>query len=304
MVDKSLRIRILEDVPGDIMLVDHELRRALRIVTIAVFISLVLFQSNACSWADDQRVTIKIGGTGGAMGAMTELAKVFHKKHPDPDIIFVPNLGTSGGIMAVTAGALDIGLAGKPLNPSELASGLKEVEYARSPFVFVTAHTGAGMNLTLEQIVRIYRGELKKWPDGTPIRLILRPEGDIDTMMLKGISPDLREAVGKAQSREGMTTALTDKDNADAIEKIKGAFGTSTLTQIISEKRALKPLPLNGVAPGVNTLADGRYPYFRTFYMVTGPKSQSAAQSFIEFVKSQEGRAILTKTGNSIPRVK
>lgn len=57
--------------------------------------------------------------------------------------------------------------------------------------------------LTLDQIVRIYSGELNKWPDGKPIRLILRPEGDVDTMMLKGISPDLRDAGGKAQSREG-----------------------------------------------------------------------------------------------------
>ena len=183
--------------------------------------------------------TIKIGGTGGAMGAMNELARAFRKKHPGMDIIFVPNLGTSGGITAVTAGAIDIGLSGRPLNRSELASGLREVEYARSPFVFVTAHTATGMNLTLDQIARIYRGEVKKWPDGIPIRLILRPEGDADTIMLKSISPDLREAVGKAQSREGMTMALTDKDSADAIEKIKGAFGTSTLTQIISEKRAL-----------------------------------------------------------------
>jgi phosphate transport system substrate-binding protein len=280
-------------------------KKLLSIVLSVLAVSVVLaFPGHEPLFAIDSIATIKIGGTGGAMGAMNELAKAFHKKHPGLDIIFVPNLGTSGGITAVTAGAIDIALAGRPLNPSELASGLKKVEYARSPFVFATAHTVTGMNLTLDQIARIYRGEMKKWPDGIPIRLILRPGGDADTMMLKGMSPELREAVEKAQAKEGMTTALTDKDSADAIEKIKGAFGTSTLTQIISEKRALIPLPLNGVTPDVNTIADGRYPYFRTFYMVTGPKSQAAAQGLIEFARSQEGRAILTKTGNSIPRVK
>ena len=267
--------------------------------SVLVLSVLLAFCGHDRVFAVDSIATIKIGGTGGAMGAMKVLAGAFQKKHPGLNIIFIPNLGTGGGIMAVTGGAIDIGLAGRPLNPSELSQGLKEVEYARSPFVFVTAHTVTGMNLTLDQIVRIYRGEMKKWPDGTPIRLILRPESDADTKMLKGISPELRQAVEKAQSTEGMTKALTDGDSADAIEKVKGAFGASTLTQIISEKRSLTALPLNGVSPGVQTLADGRYPYFRTFYMITGPKSQSAVQSFIEFVKSQEGTAILVKTGNS-----
>lgn len=238
------------------------------------------------------------------MRAMNELARAFLKKHPGLDIIFVPNLGTRGGISAITEGAIDIGLAGRPLNSSELATGLNEVQYARSPFVFVMAHKITGMNLTLDQIVKIYGNEVKKWPDGTPVRLILRPEGDVDTVMLKDISPDLRQAVGKAQSRAGMRTMRTDKETADAIEKVKGAFGTSTLTQIISEKRSLVVLPLNGVTPGINTLEDGTYPYFKAFYMITGPKSNPAAQSFIEFVKSKEGRAILIKTGNSILRVK
>jgi phosphate transport system substrate-binding protein len=151
-------------------------------------------------------------------------------------------------------GAIDIGRAGRHLNPEELSMGLKEVKYAKSPFVFVTAKNGKGMDLTHEMIVGIYRGDIRKWPDGTPIRLILRPEGDVDTIMLKGISHDMREAVGKAQARKGMTIAMDDQENADKLEKIKGSFGTSTLTQIISEKRALTVLPLNGITPDLGTL--------------------------------------------------
>lgn len=304
MVDKSLRMRILENVPGDIMLVDYKIHKSLRIVTIAVFISLVLFQSNACSWADDQRVTIKIGGTGGAIGAMKELAEAFQKKHPSVRIVFVPNLGTRGGIKAVAEGAIDIGISGRALTAAELSQGLKQIEYARSPFVFVTSRNGAGINLTPDMVMKIYRGEIKTWPDGTRIRIILRPDGDGDTIMLKAISSRVKDAVGTAQSREGMITAITDQDSADHVEKIKGSFGTSTLTQIISEKREVTMLPFNGVMPGVETAVKGAYPFSKPFVMITGPNCPPVARGFAGFVGSPEGRAILTKTGNLVPKGK
>ena len=270
---------------------------------IALLMMAVLFQLNFPE-AAGQQVTIKIGGTGGAMASMKELAAAFQRKHPSARIVIISHLGTRGGIKAVAEGAIDIGISGRALTGAELSQGLKQTEYARSPFVFVTSTAGPGMDLTLGVLTRIYRGEIKTWPDGTSIRLILRPEGDIDTIMLKAISPELKDAVEKAQASEGMITAITDQDSAAYVGKIRGSFGTSTLTQIVSEKRGVTMLPFNGVMPGVETVAKGTYPFSKPFVMITGPKTSPEARSFAGFVVSREGRAILSRNGNLVPKEK
>ena len=71
---------------------------------------------------------------------------------------------------------------------------------------------------------------------------MLRPSTEFDTMLLKSLSPDIDRAVTDALGRQGMIVAITDQDSAAAIEKIPDALGTTTLGQIISEKRRLKVL--------------------------------------------------------------
>ncbi len=75
------------------------------------------------------------------------------------------------------------------------------------------------------------------------------------------------------------------------------------LILILSEKRRMKPLSLNGVMPSPQAIAEGAYPYFKRYHMVTGPKKPSAlVQQFIAFVRPAEGSKILTRTGHWVVR--
>ena len=263
-----------------------------------IIVVLCLLLTSIYLYAADLKGTIKIGGTGTALGSFKELGKAFKKIHPDVNIVILPSLGSGGGIKAVNEGALDIGLSSRPLKDTEQQQGTAAVEYARTPFVFVTAQKSERFNFTLQDIAKIISGETKKWPDGTAIRLVLRPEADMDTVLQKGMSPEMDKSVTKALSQEGMIIAATDQESADAVEKIRGAIGTSTLAQIISEKRALNTITLKGVVPDMKNLANGSYKYYKTLYIVTGPKSGLAARDFIEFINSGKGRLILEKTGH------
>ncbi len=249
-------------------------------------------------YAADKDVLIRIGGTGCALGSMREAARAFQQKHPEITFRFAPSLGSNGGIKAVLAGALDLALTARPLSDDERKQGAISVEYARTPFIFVTSHKGKAWDLTLEQLVSIYAGETKAWPNGAPLRLVLRPAGDMDTTYLKAMSPAMEKAVQAALSREGMVVTVTDQETADAIGRIRGGFGALTLTQLVAERRPLTPLRVNGIAPSLRTLADGSYPYYKTLSAVTGPKTAKEAQIFIKFINSQEGRSVLTRTGN------
>lgn len=279
-------------------------KKNLVISMLSLLITLFILLAGAGHLEAAEKATIKIGGTGSALGTMGKLAAAFEKKYPEITVSIIPHLGTRGGINGVRKGVIDIGLAAMALTPQEMAQGLQGFEYARSPLVFVTRKKGGNTSLTYEMIVDIYRGEIKKWPDGTPLRPILRPTGDIDILMLKAISPALQEAVEQAEAREGMVFALDDQENCDLLEKIPGAFGVSTLTQIMTENRALTILPLNGILPVDAGATAGRYPHVKTFQMVTGPRSSSLTAQFIAFVKSAEGRKILIQNGNQLPEGK
>src|SRR3990172_8918567 len=111
-------------------------------VGISLFIS-ALFTLAFClsgeegpSYALEKKDVLKIGGTGSAIGTMQEMAKAFRKKFPDVEFVFVPHLGTRGGIKAVLDGAIDIGLSGRSLNEAERKQGGRGFEYARSPVIF------------------------------------------------------------------------------------------------------------------------------------------------------------------------
>jgi phosphate transport system substrate-binding protein len=248
--------------------------------------------------AADYSGTLRIGGTGAAVGSITLVAAAFQTKHPDVRLVFPPSLGSSGGIKAVIAGALDVGLSSRPLTGAERGHGLVVTEYARTPLLLVTSHQATGVNLTLKQVVALYGGKIGKFPDGAPMRVIIRPEYEADTHFLRRLSPEMDQAVQKAQSRQGMIVAVTDHDNADTLEKISGAIGWMSLAQLISEKRAVTPLSLDNILPSPANFASGTYPLFKSFFVVAGAQPTPLAKAFLAFLFSAEGRAILEKNGH------
>ena len=108
----------------------------------------------------------------------------------------------------------------------------------------------------------------------------------------------MREATHAAEQRKGMSFAISDQDTANNIEKIPGALGPSTLALLLSEKRHVKVLTFNGIAPAAKSIADGSYPLYKQLLLITGPKTIPAAHEFVAFVRSAAGREILVQTGH------
>ncbi len=70
-----------------------------------------------------QAEEIKIGGTGGALATMQLLGDAYSKNHPETKIIVLPSLGSSGGIKAVLAGAIQVAVSSRPIKDSETSLG-------------------------------------------------------------------------------------------------------------------------------------------------------------------------------------
>jgi phosphate transport system substrate-binding protein len=245
--------------------------------------------------------SLTIGGTGTALGTMQLLAREFSALHPECPVTIVHNLGSRGGVKAVLDGSIGLAVVSRALDERERALGAVDLEYARTPFVFAISANSIVTAITTNELADIYAGKMIVWPDGSPIRVVLRPPSDIDTEMVKNISPDMRRSVLAAQARPGVRVAVNDQDAAADLEKIPGAIGPSTLALIVSEKRLLRALILDGKEPTLMNAASGAYPLSKRLFLVTGAKRTAVVAQFVNFVQSPAGRKIIVSNGQFVP---
>jgi phosphate transport system substrate-binding protein len=259
---------------------------------VPLFLGAVVFPGNA------RAETLRITGTGGAIGGMRLLAEAFRKAEPGVEVVIPRSIGSAGGIRAAMSGKLDIGVSARPLSAGERAEGGRQTAYARTAFVFTVNPDVKRSDITLAEVIDIYTGKKTTWDDGTALRLILRPAADTDTIALRKISPEMVYAVEQSQKREGLIVAMTDQNSADEIERTSGSFGTTTLALVVSEKRRIRILSLSGVKPTTKSVRDGTYPCTKTFFLVTRRDPSPTAERFIRFARSPEGKAILSRVGH------
>ena len=245
--------------------------------------------------------SLTIGGTGSALGTMTQLADAFGHLHPELSPTVLPSLGSSAGIKALLAGELDLAVSARPLKPEERAAGATDLAYGKTPLVFVASRDVPIASLTSEEAVALFTGVRRAWPGGAPVRLILRPESDSDSMLLVETFPAIAAPLAALRETGAVPLAYTDQDAANLLESVPGAFGALALSVILGEGRALTPLALDGVAPTPRNLADGSYPMGKTLYFITGPEPSGTTRDFLAFVASPAGRAILEATGHVVP---
>ncbi len=266
-----------------------------RPLRLTIWLALLVASAAASAPRPDGSV-LRMGGNGSALGTLRALAEAEVGDDPALAAVIVPSLGTGGGIRALLGGALDLAASTRPLRGDETERRLEARFLGETPFVFAVSARSPVTGVSSERIARIYSGEEAVWPDGTPIRLILRPPSDSDTRALEAISPALRDAVGAAQRRKGLLTATTDQDAADLLERLPGAFGTSTLALIRTEGRDLRPLAVDGAAPEAAPHA-AAYPWRRPLHLVYRSPPPPRVQRFLDFVDSPRGREILLESG-------
>lgn len=242
--------------------------------------------------------TIRIGGTGNALGTMKLIADAYSQLNPKTKITVLPSIGSSGAIKAVPHGAIEIGLSSRPLKEAEVANGIISVEYARSPTVIAVSNKMHIDGLSIDQLVNIYSGKVLNWPDGSLIRPIIRQPGDDNTIQLKRLSPALKKAIEIADERAGLLFASTDQETVDRIQNTPGSFGVTSLALIISEKRPLRALKLDGVEPTPGACDSGLYPMVKNFYLILPSVLPPHVHEFVEFIKSADGAAVLTQNGH------
>jgi phosphate transport system substrate-binding protein len=240
-----------------------------------------------------------ITGTGSCIGTMELMAEGFKKKQPNVNIQVLPSIGSTGGIKAVEEDKIDIGLSYRDLKPEERSPGIAQEPYGRTAFIFGVQDSNPARDLTLSEIEEVYAGKRKAWPDGTPIRLVIRPLSDGFSVYLASINIGLKSASEKAHSIPGVFVGSTDQEAAVQIEKTPGSLGTTSSSLVAAEKRKIKALSVDGVPPTLTNVSTGKYPYTMTLSLVYKRDNyKGSIKDFIEFVFSRDGQKILSDNGH------
>ncbi|WP_350432365.1 substrate-binding domain-containing protein [Shewanella sp. H8] len=248
-------------------------------------------------WAEN----IIIGGTGNALGTMQILANAYQERNPDIHITVLPSIGSSGAIKAVPRGKIDIGLSTRGFKKTEFTAEASVIEYARTPTVIAVSNNLDVTDISIDELVDIYNGKQTIWPNGDLVRPIIRQHDDDNTKQLEKLSPELKNAIQFAEKRTGLLFASTDQETVEKIEQTPGSFGVTTLALILSEKRSIHALKLNGVKPTAETCIAGSYPMIKHFHFILPKNIPIYVADFISFVNSTIGKEILESNGNYIP---
>ena len=233
---------------------------------------------------------VRLGGMGGATPLLTHLTAKLNMESTVFEV--VPNLGSSGALRALVDGHLEIAVSGRPLKEEEKSKGLLVVFVVRTPHVLATSHARPDV-LKRVEISVLLRNKDAAWQDGTPIRIGLRPKSDSETDALIASFPDIERSLAELRTRSDLTINATDQDNADWAEKTASSLVSTTLTQVVLEKRNLRLIALDGVQPTIENLEAGIYPIQKSLYFIATSKLNPSVQRFIEYLRTQDGTRAL-----------
>lgn len=268
-----------------------------KIITVlcAVVMALSLF-AGCGQKANDNGTTT--GGTVSTDGS-TSMEKVigalgesFMEANSGTTFTYNPT-GSGSGIQAVSEGRCDIGLSSRALKDDEKASGLKETIVALDGIAIIVNPQNPVKDLSLEQIAKIYTGEITNWKDvggeNAEIVLIGREAGSGTRDGFESIT----ETKDACQYRQELTST---GDVITTVSQNPNAIGYASLASI---KDSVKALTVNGVAPTEAAVKDGTYLVQRPFVLVTkeGAALSETAQKFFDFATSADAASIISAAG-------
>lgn len=266
--------------------------------TTLLAVSLAASRSPNHAWAVEDSAGPLVFAGCGSNGPITRLlVQAFAAAHPEVRID-VRAVGSTNGIWLAAADAIPVGLMSRPLSESERGLGLTVMPYARTALVIAAHPAVADDNITVDELVGVYRGTRPRWRSGQRIVLLTREPGDSSIQLLSREIPGFRTAYLEGQRKGRAKLAYTEQQMIEALASRPHALGFSDLGTLTTEALPVHALKLNGIPATIETLASGQYPLVKTLAFVYRPdKVPAKVGEFLDFVRSAGGERILRAHG-------
>lgn len=271
------------------------MRKYAPLALVAIIIAIVVM-SAGCTANTNQTGTanrVQLAGSTSVQPHAENLAKAYMANQSGVTVL-VQGGGSSAGVTAVGEGTADIGMSSRNITASEMAKypDLKPVAICVDGIAFIVHPSNSVSSLTLNQARDIFTGNVTNWAQvggkNAPINVVNREAGSgtrdgVVSLVLNGGN---LTTGGVTQSSTGAVRSFVAGD-PNSIGYISSAEVTS----------AVKAVSINGVAPTADNIANRTYKIQREYLLITKGSPTGLAKSFLDYVLSSGGQALLKADG-------
>ncbi len=252
---------------------------------------------NTSGQTDTKAAVVSTDGSTSMEKVIGYLSEAYMEDNKNVKVTYNPT-GSGAGIQAVSEGRCDIGLSSRDLKDDEKQT-LEQTVVAIDGIAMVVNPANTVENLTVDQIAKIYTGEITNWKD---------VGGSDSTIVIIG-----REAA--SGTRDGFESITKTKDKCtynqeltstgDVIQTVSSNPNAIGYASLAAVKDSVKAIKVENVAPSKETIQDGTYKIQRDFVLVTKKDTplNSEAQKFFDFASSKDADSLIEKAG-AIPVVR
>lgn len=237
--------------------------------------------------------TITMAGSSSMEKFVNALAESFMATYPGVTVT-AEFTGSSTGIESVLAGRVDIGNSSRSLSEDEKSAGAVENIVAIDGIVVITDASNPVVNLSAEQLVGIYQGDIRNWNEVGGADLVIVVVGRESG---SGTRVTFEELLGIKDM-----CAYTNELNSTGAVMAKVASTPGAIGYVSPDvlDDTVQPLSLDGIEVTEENIKTGRYLLDRPFIMATkgGISDQGmAVREMFAYLKSEEGQELIKAVG-------
>ena len=236
---------------------------------------------------------VTLPGSGDLTDVLRDLATAYTARYPDRKVTVPDSIGSDGGVRVVGRGESPIGRVARKPTPEEVAKygDYMYTEFARVPVVFVVSPKAGVRDLTEAQICDIYGGRVTNWKavggHDLPIDVQARPEDGSNMRTIRRLMACFTrlEITSRAQPN------LRNPDLVASMKTLAGALGFMPLSE--AQLHGFQVVTVDGVAPTMP-----QYKLGVGLGFVYKSALSPSLQAFLDYLKTDEARAVMGKTGH------
>ena len=225
------------------------------------------------------------------------LAETFMEEYPDVTVT-VEYTGSGAGIESVTNKMVDIGNSSRALKDTEKEKGVVENVIAIDGIAVITNNSNEVENLTKEDLIKIYTGEIKNWKElgGKDENIVVlgREAGS-------GTRGAFEELLGIVDS----CVYAGELDSTGGVKaKVASTEGTIGYVSLDVVDDTVKALKLDEVEATEANIKAGSYLLSRPFVMATNGEisaQNEIVQTWFGYIKSAKGQEVIKSVGLILP---
>jgi phosphate transport system substrate-binding protein len=231
---------------------------------------LTLFTAPSGVQARERPQKLTIGGAQSLIPLAETFSSRFLKNHPGVEIE-IRGGGSTYAVNAAGRGEIDIGLVARGLDAAE-KQYLYEKPFGHDAIFLVTYPGNPVGSLTLEQIRRIYLGQITNWrdvggEDQGIIPLTRESSSNIHAIFIQHLFG------GNFNGQEKAFTLRTSKEKIlKTIKRVRGSIGYGILHLEQAEAEGVRVLGIEGKLPTGQNIDLGLYPLTRPLLLIS-PKT-------------------------------